>query len=81
MNLSLQTLYDWFKTQGSYALMIALICVTIYFAFKRQWLGLIGAIAGLAFVGIFISNPELISSLSTWVATKLGISGSSTPTK
>ncbi len=75
MNLSLQTLYEWFKTQGSYALMIALIVVTIYFAFKRQWLGLLGAVVGLAIVGIFIANPAIISSLSTWVATKLGITG------
>lgn len=74
MNFSLQGLFTWMQTQAQYALFIVLLIVILYFAAKRAWIGMIGAIFGLALVGIFIIKPDVIKSLAEWLGQKLNLS-------
>lgn len=73
MDISLQGVFQWLQTQAKYALFIVLIIMVLYFASKRAWIGMIGAILGLAGVGIFILNPNIISDIATWLGHKLNM--------
>lgn len=66
MDISLQGVFEWIKQQAQYGLFILLIIVVLYCAAKRAWIAMIGAIIGLAVVGIFILNPNIISNIATW---------------
>lgn len=79
MNFGLSGWSDWFQEQGKYALFIATIVLSIIFGFKRQWLGLLGALVGLAIIGIFILDPNVITHVSEFVSQKFGLTGSETP--
>lgn len=74
MDISLQGVFQWLQTQAQYALFIVLIILILYFAAKRAWIGMIGSIIGLALVGIFILNPDIISDMATWLGDKLNMS-------
>lgn len=73
-NFGFQGIFEWVKTQGQYGLMIILIVVILVCAVKRAWIGMIGAIVGLAAVGIFIVNPDIIKDISEWFSSLLNIS-------
>lgn len=64
---------EWASTQAKYILFIALFVVLIVTAYKRAWIAMIGVILGLAFVAIFIINPETIITLSEWLARLIGL--------
>lgn len=66
MEISLQGLFEWFQTQAKYGLFIILLVVVLWFASKRAWIALIGAVVGLTVVGMFILNPDIISDLAEW---------------
>ncbi|MFD2658454.1 TcpD family membrane protein [Gracilibacillus thailandensis] len=74
MDISLQGLYQWIQEQAKYGLFIVLIFLVLYFAAKRAWIGMVGCIIGLAGVGIFILNPDIISEVATWFGEKLNMS-------
>lgn len=73
MDISLQGIFQWLQTQAQYALFIVLILLILVFAAKRAWIAMIGAIVGLAGVGIFILNPDIISEMATWLGDKLNM--------
>lgn len=73
MDISLQGIFEWLQTQAKYALFIVLIVLILYFAAKRAWIAMIGSIVGLAAVGIFILNPDVISDIATWFGEKLNM--------
>lgn len=71
--MGLEEVFNWIKEQAGYVLMIVLIIVILVTAAKRAWIALMGAIVGLAFVGIFIVNPTVIVDLAEWFGDKLRI--------
>jgi uncharacterized membrane protein len=71
--MSLQGLFEWIKEQAQYGLFIALIILILVCAVKRAWIAMIGSLIGLAFVGIFVLNPNLINTLAEWLSGKLNI--------
>ncbi len=71
--MSVSGLFNWFSTEIKYVLFIALFVLLIVTAFKRAWIAMVGVLIGLAFIGIFIVNPNAILSLSQWLASKLSI--------
>lgn len=73
--MSLQGVFEWIKEQAQYGLFIALIVLILVTAVKRAWIAMIGSLLGLAFVGIFILNPDVINTLATWLGGKLDIGG------
>jgi uncharacterized membrane protein len=73
--MSLQGVFEWIKEQAQYGLFIALIVLILVTAAKRAWIAMIGSLLGLAFVGIFILNPDVINTLATWLGGKLDIGG------
>lgn len=71
--MSLSELFTWFSTEVKWAMFIVLLVLLIVTAFKRAWVAMVGVILGLAFIGIFIVNPDVILSLSDWLAGLLSI--------
>lgn len=71
--MSLQGIFEWVKEQAQYGLFIALIILVLVTAVKRAWIAMIGALIGLAFVGIFIISPDIIVNLAEWLGGKLNI--------
>lgn len=71
--MGLEALADWFQQQARYVLFIGLFVVLIVTAFKRAWIAMIGAFVGLAFISIFIMNPEIITDVGDWISRTLSI--------
>ena len=71
--MGLEELFNWVKEQAGYVLMMVLIVVILVTAAKRAWIAMIGALIGIAFVGIFIVNPTVIVDLSEWFGEKLSL--------
>jgi hypothetical protein len=71
--MGLEELFNWVKEQAGYVLMMVLIVVILITAAKRAWIAMIGALIGIAFVGIFIVNPTVIVDLSEWFGEKLSL--------
>lgn len=73
MDVSLQGVFEWLQQQAQYALFIVLLILIIVFGAKRAWIAMIGAIIGLAAIGIFILKPDIITDLATWLSDKLNM--------
>lgn len=73
--MSLQGFFEWFTTEVKYVLFIILIIVVLVTAYKRAWIAMIGSLVGLAFIGIFVLDPEKLLGVSEWLGTKLSIGG------
>jgi uncharacterized membrane protein len=71
--MGLEELFNWVKEQAGYVLMIVLIIVILITAAKRAWIAMLGALIGIAFVGIFVANPNVITDLSEWLGEKLNL--------
>lgn len=71
--MGLEGVFVWVMEQARYLLFIALIGIILYTAFKRAWIAMAGALLGLAFVGIFIINPEILIGISEWFTTRLNL--------
>lgn len=71
--MSLESLFDWFKEQVQIVLLAVLIIALIVTGAKRAWIAMIGALVGIAFIGVFVFNPDLIQNVSEWMAGKLDI--------
>jgi uncharacterized membrane protein len=71
--MGLEEVFNWVKEQAGYVLMIVLIVVILVTAAKRAWIAMLGAVIGIAFVGIFIVNPNVIVDLSEWFGEKLNL--------
>lgn len=71
--MSLQGIFEWIKEQAQYGLFIALIFLILLTGVKRAWIAMIGAVIGLAFVGIFILNPNIITNLAQWLGGRLNL--------
>lgn len=69
--MGLGSLFDWFQEQVKYVLFFALLVALIYTAFQRAWIAMVGVIVGLAFIAIFIIQPEMIVDLGTWLSEKV----------
>jgi len=72
-NVSLEGLYNWFKDQASYVLFIILIALLIGTIVKRAWLSAVAVLVGLAFIGVFIMNPEAIKGISSWLSDMINV--------
>lgn len=66
-------LYTWVQEQAQYILFIAVIILSLVMAFKRQWIGLVGTLAGLAIIGLFIISPEMIKTVGSTLGGWLGL--------
>lgn len=71
--MSLEGIFTWFSTEAKWALFIILIIALIVTAFKRAWISLIGVVIGLAFIGIFIVQPDILINISEFIAEKLNL--------
>lgn len=71
--MDLSGLFEWVKEQATYILFIILIIGVLVLAFKRAWIQMVGLIIGLAVVGIFIANPNVITDVADWLSTKVSI--------
>lgn len=71
--VTLKGFSDWFLEQAKYALFIILAVVLISALVKRAWIFAVGALLGLAIVGVFITNPDAIMSISEWLGGLLNI--------
>ncbi|MEC1158702.1 TcpD family membrane protein [Cytobacillus horneckiae] len=71
--MGVQGLFEWLQQQAQYVLFIVLIVIILVTGAKRAWIAMIASIIGLAFIGIFILNPDIISSLAEWLNSKLNI--------
>ncbi|MGE7920671.1 TcpD family membrane protein [Viridibacillus sp. NPDC093762] len=63
--------FNWIKEQAGYGLMAVLLVVIIVCAAKRSWIAMIGSIVALAFIGIFVTDPTVITTLSAWLKGKI----------
>lgn len=73
--MDLSTLFEWLKEQASYVLMIIGIIIILVTAAQRRWTAMIGAIIAIAFIGIFVLNPEIIKTMSNWLNDKVNLGG------
>lgn len=71
--MGLEGVFTWIMEQARYLLFIALIAIILFTAVKRAWLAMAGALVGLAFVGIFIINPEILIGISEWFTGALNL--------
>lgn len=71
--MDLAGLFDWVKEQATYILFIILIIGVLVLAFKRAWIQMVGLIIGLAVVGIFIANPNVITDVADWLSSKISL--------
>lgn len=71
--MSIQGVYEWFTAEVQWALMIGLLVLLIVTAFKRAWIAMIGVLIGMAFIGMFIINPNLILDLAEWFTGMFGL--------
>ncbi|PID03792.1 hypothetical protein CSV67_03900 [Sporosarcina sp. P2] len=71
--MSLEGLFNWASQEIKWALFIVLFVALIVTAFKRAWIALVGVLIGLAFIGIFIVNPDTLISISEFIAEKLNL--------
>lgn len=71
--MGLSGLYLWVMEQARYLLFIALVILILWTAMKRAWIAMAGALIGLAAVGIFIINPEILIGISEWATDKLNL--------
>lgn len=71
--MSLEGIFQWFSEQVQYILLFVLFIVLLAAAYKRAWLTMIGSLIGLAFIGIFVVNPEVLLSLSEWLGGQLDL--------
>ena len=71
--MSISSLWDWFSTEIRYVLFFAMAILMIVCIVKRAWIMLVVSIIGLAFIGIFIINPDTILSLAEWLGNKLNL--------
>lgn len=73
--MDIQGLYTWFSGQVTWALYIVLLILLIVTAFKRAWIAMIGVIVGMAVIGMFIVQPDIISTIAEWLAEKIKLGG------
>jgi uncharacterized membrane protein len=73
MDISLQGVFQWIQTQAVYALFIVGIVAIIVLGAKRAWIAMIGTIIGIALIGIFVIDPEIITDMATWLGDKLNM--------
>lgn len=71
--MGLAGIYEWVMEQARYILFIALVILILVTAVKRAWIAMAGALIGLAAVGIFIINPEILIGISEWATDKLNL--------
>jgi len=71
--MSLSGFETWFMEQVKIVLGIILIILLFVTAYKRAWVAMIGVIIGLAIVGIFVVEPQIIQKLATWLTEKLAL--------
>jgi uncharacterized membrane protein len=71
--MDLAGLFEWVKEQATYILFIILIIGVLVLAFKRAWIQMVGLIIGLAVVGIFIANPNVITDVADWLSSKVSL--------
>jgi len=71
--MSVKGFYDFLQGEMKYVLFIILFFLIAYTVYKRAWVGLIGSIIGLAVVGMFIVDPEILLSLSGWAKDKFSV--------
>lgn len=71
--MSISSLWDWFATEIRYVLFFAMAILMIVCIVKRAWIMLVVSILGLAFIGIFIIQPDTILSLAEWLGDKLNL--------
>lgn len=65
--MSVKGFYDFLQGEMKYVLFIILFFLIAYTVYKRAWVALVGSILGLALVGIFIVDPEILLSLGGWM--------------
>ncbi|PRX40914.1 hypothetical protein CLV97_110106 [Planifilum fimeticola] len=71
--MTLEALFEWFKEQVQYVLFFTLIVVLIVTGYRRAWIAMIGSLIGLAFIGVFVFNPDVIRPVSEWLGEKLNL--------
>lgn len=69
--MTLADLFDWFKEQVGYVLFFAMIVVLLVSAFRQAWIAMIGSLVGIAFIGVFVFDPDIIRNVSEWLAGKI----------
>lgn len=70
---TLNKLVTWGEAQLTYVLFFVLIAVLLVSAFKRAWIALLISFLGIVFFAIFVSNPDMLITLATWLAEKINI--------
>ena len=73
--LSIQGVFEWFSGEAKWAIFITLIVLLIVTGFKRAWIAMIGVLAGLAVIAMFIVKPDLIITLAEWLTGLLKFGG------
>ncbi|WP_067729896.1 hypothetical protein [Oceanobacillus damuensis] len=73
--MSIGPLWEWFSVEVKYVLFFAMAILLIVCIVKRAWILLAVSIIGLAFIAIFVINPETILTLAEWMSNKLNIGG------
>lgn len=73
MTLGLGDFFSWGQEQMRYLLFLGLFIALVVTAFKRAWIAMIGVIVGLAFVAIFIVQPDMIIRLGQWFSKTLSL--------
>lgn len=71
--MDLSGLFDWVKEQAMYILFIGVIIGALVLGFKRAWIQLVGLIIGFGIIAIFVSNPNVITDIATWLGEKVKI--------
>ena len=56
-----------------YILFIGVIIGALVLGFKRAWIQLVGLIIGFGIIAIFVSNPNVITNIATWLGEKVKI--------
>ena len=64
--MSFQPFYQWFLEQINYILIMAVIGLMVWCAFKRAWIMAFSVLIVGAIIGIFIWNPDMLKKVSQW---------------
>lgn len=64
---------DWVQEQALIILFVAVIVLSLILGIKRQWIALVGSLAGFAIIAIFVAAPEMIQTIGQTMAGWIGL--------
>ncbi|MBG9730758.1 hypothetical protein ABD87_14750 [Lysinibacillus sphaericus] len=71
--MSFEPLYTWFLEQINYIVIMIVLGLMAWCAFKRAWIMAFSVLIVGAIIGIFIWNPTMLKNISEWFGGMFGL--------